>query len=334
MGRRLHTFLAVVVLSLAWGCVAGAQEDAFAPQVEPAAHPERKQPSFFHRPARRSPAAQLAFARELEADGRARAARRQYQALVHTWHDSEEAAAAQAALARLLEQARRYRRAFEEYQYLLDHYAGLFPYEEALAGQFRIANLLRTWRRGRFLFFPGFAAPEAALPLFEQIVENAPGWHRAAEAQFAIGLIRQELGDEEEAVQAFERLQRRYPDSDFVAGAAYRRAACLDEIARAQMRDEQSCRRALSALSGCLRDYPEHKAAAEARERMDRLNARLARMSYERALFYDRDGKHPRAALIAYRDFLQKFPSAERSDRAAERIAALRRTVEEEHESE
>lgn len=325
--------------SLSWGLVLlllcssvvmlpAQEEDAFEDDF--ANVQKRKRPSFFYRPAKDSPAEQLQYADALRESGKTRKASRQYRALVHKWHDAPEAVIAQLRYAMLQEERGRYRQAFDEYQYLIDNAAGEFTYDDVLKKQFKIANLIRTARHGRILGLPGFEAPERALPLFEQIVANAPNWDRSAECQFFIGLIHEEEKSAELAVAAYETVQLRYRASEFAPTAAFRRAECLTRMANRHPRDEESAKRALSALSAFLIEYPADPGAAPAREYLDTLKERLADMHFERAIFYDRISKKPAAAVIAYTDFISKFPTSPRRAEAEARLNALEKEVEDE----
>jgi len=244
----------------------------------PVSVPGKKRPSIFHRPARDNSADQLAYAERLLAEGRIRGAMKQYQALVHTWHDSREAAVAQLDYAKLLEDRRRYRQAFDEFQYLIDNYAGQFPYEEALKRQFRIAHYVMTARRGKSFIFPGFRAPERALPFLEKLVENAPNWDKTPHVRFLIGQIYETTKQYELAANAYEAVQNLYPDSEFTAEASFRRARCLYILANVSPRDASTCRRALSALSGFLGDYPSDASASVIRGYLRELKRRSASM--------------------------------------------------------
>jgi len=332
---RDRTPAAAILLSL-WLCVPLliAQEREYEEPVPVDDQPARKEPRFFLKPAKATPAEQIDYAVALQSRGQAKEALKQYRALVHTWHDSPQAPSAQSAYALLLEERGRYTAAFEEFQYLIDHYAGRFPYDGVLDHQFRIARHIMTARHGRFFLFPGFKAPERALPLFEQILENAPRWEKSSEAQFLIGAIHEETGQDEEAVRAYEALCQRYPDSPFAAVASFRRAAGLYRIAKSAPRDEVACRRALSALSAFLRDYSDTDNAPTAERYRDELNERLTRMCFERAEFYDRISGRPRAALIAYRDFAERFPFSELAAKATERIKRLEQQLENQNDRE
>jgi len=290
--------------------------------------PRRKAPSMLYRPACHTAGEQMAFAGELLAQARTGSAVRAYMAVVHQWHDSQEAPQAQLASANLLYESGRYRRAFDEFQYLVDFYPGLFPYDEAVDRQFRIANRIRTEKRGGFLFFPSYTAPERALPMLDQVLRNAPHGEHADEAQFLVGTIREGKREDEEAALAFETLRQRYPRSEFLAEAGFRAAMAHLRIARSVPRDERVCRSSLSILNAFLSEHPDHPGAAEIRAGADGLREKLAAMYYDRAIFYDRRGNKPRAAIIAYSDFLNNFPTSSRAQDVRARIAELEAELE------
>ena len=290
--------------------------------------PVKKSPGWRYRPAKDAPDAQLAHADRLRAEGKTRRARRAYRELVHQWHAAPQAVDAQRAYAELLLEAGKHRAAFDEYQYMIDHFAGDFPYEDVLRRQFQIANYLRTTRQGAFLFFPGVAAPERALPLYEQIVDNAPNWAGTPECLFYIGLIHEGDKDYELAATAYETLMLRFPASDFVVGAAFRRAKALYEIASRSPRDEQLTRDALTALIAFDRRYGRDPNAEAVRDWLVELKDRLATQYFEKAEYYDKIAKRPKSAVIAYSDFVGKFPNSEMRAVADERIATLQLEME------
>ncbi len=330
MQKRLQTGIAaIIVVSLFLPLLVWAQDSDFetTPQLPKPSEKEKKHPSIFHRPAKESPAEQLAYANTLQEKGRKRKATRQYGALVHKWGDSDEAVTAQKSYAGLFDERRRYEKAFEEYQYLIDHYSGNFPYNDILERQFKIANYIRTERK-RFLFiFPKYSAPERALPLFEDIVRNAPHWEKTPEAQFCIGLIQEENEEYELAATAYEVLQNRWPESDFTDSARFRTACCLYHAASENPRDEQRCREALSALASFIRDYPDAQDAETIRTYIKEMSDQLAGLYYERALFYDKRGKKPDSALIAYSDFIKNCPSSDKVEKAKERVSELEQEI-------
>ena len=94
-------------------------------------------------------------------------------------------------------------------------------------------------------------------------------------------------------------------------------------MANESPRDETLCRQAFSAVAGFIADYPKHGSIELAREYRDTLDDRLTNMYYELASFYDKTGKH-KAAIIAYEDFIRKFPSSRLAGDVSVRIETLK----------
>jgi outer membrane assembly lipoprotein YfiO len=316
--------LSIGLLILAVGTATAQQKDDPPPTPKTAIEKtDRREPSLFHRPAKETPAEQLAYAEALEGRGRNRAAGAEYLALVHKWHDSAEAPKAQRAYARTLIAREKYTTAFNELQYLVEHFPGQFPFEEVLTLQYQVANTVRARRRMAILGFKGFADPADALPLYETIARNATFWKQAADVQLQIGMIQEDDGERELAIVAYEGILQRHALSPVAEQAAFRRAECWYQIARENSRDEERCRSALSALSGFLRDFPKSEFAAVAQTHLEERRLLLAQQYYERALYYDQIVRKPAAAIIAYKDFIKKFPDAPKAETARARVDFL-----------
>ena len=291
-----------------------------------AAAPEWKEPwHLFGAPAEDTAAAQFARAKRFEAEGRKSAARKAYDSLVHNWGASPEAAEAQLAVARLFEEAGDREDAFREYQYWIERCSSAGPvagttYESVVAAQFALANALRAELGGG----PLSPSAEMVASMYRHVVSNAPDAPRAAEAVLAEGACYETDGEWAKAVNAYERLPSKYPESGLVADARHRAAACRYELAKRRPNDEATLRDALEALRLALRTDSSRPEAAEARERAAELAARQSRMAFERAEFYDRVRRDPEAAILAYGQFLEHFPNAAESERARERLERLR----------
>jgi tetratricopeptide (TPR) repeat protein len=335
--RRCLGILALATATVSLALPASAAQDAMGPPRKDKGDKkeettERKSLGWFsHKPVKESPAEELAYTRQLEQEGHDGNAEDEYLALVRKWPDAAEAPVAQLSYAKLLDRRKKYEEAFEEYQYLIDHYAGCFPYAEVLDSQFKIALLVMNERSMTFWgLFPGFRAPESALPLLEKLVANGPGWERTPEARFHIGAIREEQGEYLDAVRAFEEIQQRHPRSPYAIPAAFHRAYCLFKEAEDNARDERRCRNALAALAAYVAEHPDSENAAEAKRCLDTMRTRLGDMYFDRAVFYDEVARRPKSALIAYTDFAKKFPNAGQTARARERIEALKERVKDE----
>lgn len=283
---------------------------------------EKKTPSMFARPKKQTPAEQLAYASSLRDAGKKAAAAKQYNALVHKWSDSPEAALAQLEYARLLEAQGDYPSAFEEYEYLIQNYPGGFKYSDVLESEFRIANCIMTTRHKLLGVLPGSPGYSSALPLFEKIVINGPQWSNTPKAQFNIGWIHEQLKDYDLAASAYELVQQNYPRSEVAADAAFQQGCCLYFLALERPHEERSLQQVRTHFQKFLRTYPNHQAVDQATRYLDDAVQRLTGMAYDRAVFYDKGG-HPNAALIAYRDFVNKFPDSTKARAAQIRIEQL-----------
>ena len=283
---------------------------------------EKKSPSFFHRPKKSTAAEQLAFAREKEKKGELRSAKSAYNDLTYEWHNSPEAVTAQYRIARILLDQGKHVKSFKAFQYLIDHYAGDFDYDEVLDYQIKIASYIMGDRWGDVLFLPGFEAPERALPLFEKIIDNAPNMGKAPGVRLKMGLTYEEIKQYENAIASYDAVQQYHPFSDEAETALFRKSHCLYILAKKAPRDEKRCRAALSALASFLSRYKMSPNKAEAEGYLEELNLQLSELYYAHALFYEKKNR-PQSALIAYRDFLKKFPASDRSDEVYARVKQL-----------
>jgi len=287
---------------------------------------EEREPRRFRllRPKMDEPDAQLRHADALRERGRMRRAQRQYRALVRYWPNATEAAQAQYAYAQVLEERGKLNRAFDQYEQLMEKYTGMFPHKEVLDRIFAIGETTMERRRGRFFIFPGFHAPERAVPYFESVVEHGPQWERAPEAQLNIARIKEDTSRLEEAVFAYDRVEFRYPRSPLVEEASFGKARALYQISREHPNHVDGAETAMHALGLFIRRYPESEHVEEAREYMRTLYREIARITYEKARYYDRIARRPNAAITTYQRFLDEFPDTEWSDTARKRLDILR----------
>ncbi len=328
-------YRSIIVCLLASASIVLAQggyqpsEDAMATTPNQLERAEQKQRSIFHRPEMDTAPEQLAYAQKLKAKNKLRAARSAYNDLVHHWHHCPEAPQAQFEVGRILYEQGKYEKAFQAFQYLIDFFSGQFQYNEVLEFQLKIANQVMNDRWGDVLFLPGFEAPERALPLLNKLVNNAPNWDKTPAVRLTIGMIHEDLKHYEDAVVAYEAVELHHGEVDIAENAAFRKAICLYTLSEKSPRDEKRCRAALSALATFLAQHKQSEKQAEAADYLENLQLRLATMYYDRALFYDIMAKRPKAALIAYRDFLKKFPASDRAQEVFTRMEVLERQVKE-----
>lgn len=295
---------------------------------QPSARRSRSWWRFFNRPEKGTPREQLVYCRELEEAGREGKALSELDNLVVTWPDSDEAAYAQLGIARLLEKKGKTKKAFEAYQVLVTEYSGRFPaYDQVLERQFGLARKLMDTRKGKFLFLPGFRAPERAVPLFEDLIRSGPNSPFAPEAQYLVGMAHMENEDYEDAIVAFSTVQQRYPGSSFAEEASYQGGKAFYRIAKEHPHSEADQEKAWAALTLFVQNYPGSVHLQEVERWRADTFGRMAEAAFEQARYYDEIARKPEAALISYRRFAARFPSSEWTDEAQNRIEALEKLV-------
>lgn len=277
---------------------------------------------LFVRPAKATPDQQLALARSLRAGGRSRGAMRAYRALVATWPASAAAVAAQQEWAQLLESRGDWEGAFEQYQQLIDRYPSKIDFDAALARQAALADRIAN-RRTMSWLFGGFSTPERALPLYQQVLTNAPNWDRAAEIALAAARIVEQSGDWAAAAAAFADVRFRYPATRQAEEAAARRVDCLSRLAERAPNNTALLDEAWSASADFLANFPSSSRAPSIRLRHDVLLRRRAKAAYEAARFYDRASFSNDVTRAAYERFLAQFPSSPWTPVVRRRLAEL-----------
>jgi outer membrane protein assembly factor BamD (BamD/ComL family) len=285
------------------------------------------------RPAKKTPEAQLAWARQLHQQGRLRKATRAYRALAVTWPGSPEVVLGRLGMAQTLDERGKREDAFDAYHELATRFTGGYSYDQVVTRQFEIARETMERRRGGIFFFGGFRAPERAVPMFEKTLQNAPRAPFAAEAQYLIGRAYEESEQLELAVVAYMTAQHRYPNSPWAPKAAFGRARALVRLSEESPNDEEALEQAWAAVVVFINTYPQSDDIELARAYRDTLLRRRARAAYDKAVFYDRIARRPAAAWRAYDNFVRQFPNSEWTAIARARMESLAPLVENQNES-
>ena len=281
----------------------------------------QKKKSFWFSVREETPAAQLRYAKETDAAGRDKKARKAYEALIREWPATPEAAEGQLALAQLQERRQKFESSFDEYQYLLTHYAGHCPYQEILDRQFRIANHLL--HNNNSMFGWALSGTSVIRGRFEQVVRNAPRGAQAPEIMLVIGGIRVSEKELPEAIAVYEGLLNRFPQSSQAVIATYLAAQCRYELAVKHNYNEPRCREAIAFIKAALARMSKHPQKAQMTEWLNELTALLVEQNYQQAVFYDTRQRKPEAAKAAYRRFLQEFSDSHYATQVRDRLAEL-----------
>ncbi|MEX2606898.1 MAG: tetratricopeptide repeat protein [Kiritimatiellia bacterium] len=279
--------------------------------------------SLFRGPSRDGPEAQWERVQELVQNNQLRKAIRQSRYLVEVWPDHALAARAQRLRADLLFARGEYVEAFHAYQALIDNYIGSFSYDEILKQQLEAARKTEQKVYNAFFGLSSFTQPLEAVPLYRQMLTNAPHIEQAPRILFDMGEIYFQKKQYLDAIQEFRLLEERYPNHPLAEQSALRIAEAYSRIAKRNPTDIRPKEGEYLTLSQFLGRYPESERLQEVRDRRKAAYDHLAKMKFEQGQFYENVMNRPEAARIQYQSVLEQFPDSSWTGAARERILNL-----------
>jgi len=266
--------------------------------------------------------AQLELARKLEADEEWEKSRQAYQALVRKWPFSFNAGEAQFKVGWCGEKLGDFERSFKAYQTCVEKHPASNYFEQALERQYNIANLYLAGEPRRLWKIPVMPSMEKTIEMYEQIIKNAPYGRYAPECQFKIGLAHERKKEWAEAVKSYYKILDRYPGNDVVDDAQYQIGYAWFKAASSADYDQGAAQKAIDAFHEFLTRFPYSEKASQAEENIKELEGRSNSGAFNIAQFYEQQKKID-AAIIYYKEVIQKEPDTERADIARRKIAQL-----------
>ena len=272
-----------------------------------------------------SPEEQLAYAMGFFDQKDYKRAAKEFKKLLRAYKDARQASEAQYYLGRCREEQADYYRAFRDYRKTIQVYPSTQRFDEILEREYQIANYFLSGKR-RKLFGTAAILParDKAVEIFQAIVDDGPFSEYGQLAQYKLGLAHLALGDYEAAVQAFEQVMAKYPDSPLVDDARF-------QIAQASLKgtfrpgyDQAPTDIALRELKTFLREYPSSELRDTAEQRLREFKQRRAEHEFRVAQFYERR-RRAEAAVIYYQSVIDGFPETAWAPQAAARIEVLQR---------
>lgn len=288
--------------------------------------PEKKDKSWFNWVDRPSAAEQYALAKELEAAGEHRKARRACDALVREWPAAAEAPVAQLMQVKIYaKDDQDYETALEELEYLLDFYPSECPYLELVEYLYQLTNLMIKEKKTMFGF--SFTSDRIVRQHYESVVRRAPRASYVPEAMLKIADLREQNDEYEEAVQVYNQLVMKFPNTTEADLAIYLQAKARMWLCRRLSYNIPRCLDTAKYLKMMLADHPRHDHAEEMGEWLADLERHLESDAYARAKFYDTKQRTPHAAAAAWERFLKEYPLSPHADEIRERIETLQKGI-------
>jgi outer membrane protein assembly factor BamD len=178
-----------------------------------------------------------------------------------------------------------------------------------LERMFKIGNLFLAGERLKIWKVKTLPSMEKAVEIYTGLIGCGPQSKWASRAQFSIGLAREKQRAYELAVDGYQKVIERYPDSEQVELASYQIGAAWQKAARKAEYDRSAADKSVEAFEEYLARYPKGMRSAEAQQAVARLHTEQARGLYEIARFYEKQHK-PKSAMIYYNDLIARFPES------------------------
>lgn len=236
---------------------------------------------------------------------------------------SQSASQARFRQAELLEQEGEVLDAFEAYQQFIVRYQGSGLYAKALERQKKMAQAAADGEvKSSILGIKRSLADDKVVEMLSQVRDNAPRSETAAKFQFAIGELYQNNKEPKKAIEAYRKLVRDQPESNYSAEALFRVGVILMEEADRGNRNQATLDLADEAFNDYLLQYPGHAKNAQARRLSNNVNNRELERSLDIADFYFKSGQME-SAKVYYRDVAKRAKSGSLYDRAKARLKEL-----------
>ncbi len=262
-------------------------------------------------------------ARNYQAAGKNSKALSTYKKVYKNFPNSTAAPEALFAQAHMLDQEGELIKAFDAYQELIANYQGSKRYSTALKRQESVAHAAANGViKNSFLGMKTRIAPSKIDKMLGQVRDNAPKAPSASKAQFAIGRVWQETGNEEKAVAAYRKLSTDYPDSKEAPEALYQIGEILILKTTKGNKNKANFDNATNIFNDLIARYPNHKRASDAKKKIKSLASQEIQRSYNVAEFYRKKGE-TKSAIFYYKEVLRKSKGGPLRDQATQRLAEL-----------
>jgi len=161
-----------------------------------------------------------------------------------------------------------------------------------------------------------------AVDIFAAIIRTAPYGKFTARAQFDIGRAREKEGSQIAAIQAYQAVVEKFPNSPVAADAQYQIGYIWMVAAQGGTKDSAAASNARTAFQDFLFRYPNSEKSAQARANLGLLEHKATSSSLDIAKYYDKQ-KYYRAAVIYYNEVIRQQPGSAESEKARKRLDEL-----------
>jgi outer membrane protein assembly factor BamD len=263
---------------------------------------------------------------EAEKKGDIKRAISAYRSLVRKHPKDALAPGAAYRASQLLEQSHNYLVAAAAYRAVVERYPASPNFNDAIEAQFRIGEMYLNGKKIKLLGISVSNSLDRAVEIFAAIVSTAPFGKYTARAQFDIGRAREKEGSQPAAIQAYQAVVEKFPNSPVAPDAQYQIGYIYLAASREGTKDIAAAANARIAFQDFLFRYPNSEKAAQARANLAALEHKQTSSSLDIAKYYDKQ-KYYRAAVIYYNEVIRQQPGSTESEKARRRLDELKKKL-------
>lgn len=227
-----------------------------------------------------------------------------------------------AARMRLLR--KQYFKSFEDFQQVSTRYPNYTRFNEIIGEQYRIASALMDGARNRmFGRIPGFTNREKAIEYFEILLVTAPYSDYAPLSLMNIARAHQKLGNDEEAIDALDRMINLYPQSLLAPDAYLKLAQTHASLVEGPYYDQASTREAITYFEDFMILFPSDSGVGAAEKGLNEMKRMLAESKMRIADFYFYRRDNYAAARVFYNEAITVFPDSMVAAKAREQLVKV-----------
>ncbi len=226
----------------------------------------------------------------------------------------------------LSEEAGDFLKAHKSYQSLIKNYPQSNRFEEVVEREYKIGLMFLSGTKGKLLGFNIRPSFPLAVEVFQKIVEMAPYSEFGDKAQFQLGLAYQNAGQFDQAIDAYQTLIERYPQSTLLKQTRLQIAETAYSKTSVQGRDQSALEEAYLEAENYLKKYPDSEEAAKAKKISEAVDELNAEKTYRVGLYYEKEN-YLESALIYYRDVAKSYPNTTWAAKASERTRTFQDPV-------
>jgi len=248
-------------------------------------------------------------------------AKRELKKLLKSYPKALEAAEGQYYLGLIEETQNNLYEAYKEFQKVIDKYPFSERIPEIIEREYKIADSFMTGYKRKAL---GIALPveNPAIEILAKVIENSTYGPLAPQAQYKLGLVLKGISRYYEAEEAFSKVIKNYPNSEWVDAAKFQIASCRQSVSRGAEYDQGASKEAKDQFEEFVREHPDAVLSQEAEKNIDQLKDKEAESNYNIGRFYEKQGSYD-AARLYYNDLVNSNPDSSWAVKAMERLQIM-----------